>query len=279
MEIGNIDGKRLTVAKTLTVREWFAEDIEANSLVEDPANEQMFSYFSNDHKCGADCLNCTNNHKVVFSVSNEEKRIISGLVMKSGSWIPRADADGEGNPGYIYFSRESVRKMKELFGMNRKLTIHHTDEITGDAILLNSYIKEAEEQTEWWCDYKIVTDKLWGYIKQKKVVGFSMEAYFTSKLLDKKEEFAKYKIKESSDFKKEDLDQNFTWVMKGDDACPSCQGFNGQVKTLKEWIHTALPRTQNGTEVAGMSMKGLYGPYNTFCEHTCRCYMERVLSL
>jgi hypothetical protein len=153
------------------LREWAVEDIEKNSIVDNPANETFVSYFKNENKDKLKAL-------ITFSASNTEKHTIRGLVMRSGQWIPRANIDGKGNFGYCYFSKDTVKKMKDIFYSN-KLTINHSDDITGDALLINSYLEKNDNCLEWYLEYKVLTTKLWNYIKQNPV-GFSIEAFFSA---------------------------------------------------------------------------------------------------
>lgn len=113
---------------------------------------------------------------VQFKVENFEKRIVKGLVLQSNQMIYRNNVDGEGTPGYVYFSRNTVRQMKDKYGFNRKITFQHQEDRTGDAIMLDSYLEEDENTTKWYVSYKIVGDTLWEYVKTKKVIGFSIEA-------------------------------------------------------------------------------------------------------
>ena len=94
--------------------------------------------------------------------------------------IIRRDVDGMGTPGYIYFSRDTVRKLQKKYGFNRTVTIMHQEDITGAVILLDSWIVENDtmNETQWFVKYKIVSDKLWQLIKEKKVKGFSIESLF-----------------------------------------------------------------------------------------------------
>ena len=120
---------------------------------------------------------------ITFSAFNEEKHTIRGLVMRSGQWIPRNNVDGQGNPGYCYFSKETVKKMKDKFYSN-KLTINHRDDITGDCIMTNSWLEKGQypdkkEYIDWNVEYKVLTRRLWDYVKTNKV-GFSIEAYFSA---------------------------------------------------------------------------------------------------
>lgn len=260
------------------VREWFPEDIDANSFVESPANETCFTYFSKDEK--HDCVNCKNNgHKIFFSIKDEEQRIVTGLVMKSGQWIPRKDADSYGNPGYIYFSRESVRKMQNLFGYNRKLTIHHSDEITGDAMLLDSFLIENQNTTEWHCTYKVLTDKLWTYVKEKRVMGFSVEAFFTPKKLDVlKDNFKSIDNTNVHEITQDDLLDKYKWILGERDACKECRKWaRHSEETLEWWIKNALPGVMIGTtiteEISAGSSRFSVGQFNTYCENYCRCHL------
>ena len=115
---------------------------------------------------------------VTFSVDSYEKRIVKGMVLQSNQMIYRNNADGTGNPGYVYFSRNTVRQMKEKYGYNRSITFQHNEDITGTCILLDSYLEENDikNTTKWFLSYKVIDNKLWEVIKAKKVVGFSLEA-------------------------------------------------------------------------------------------------------
>lgn len=116
--------------------------------------------------------------QINFAIENIEKREVSGVVLKSGQFIYRHDADANGNPGYVYFSRDTIRKLKEKFGYNRNITMMHQSSITGSAILLDSWLDEDDNTTRWSMRYKIVGDTLWEHIKARKVLGFSIESIF-----------------------------------------------------------------------------------------------------
>lgn len=120
--------------------------------------------------------------KIDFKVTDKEKREIEGLALQSGQFIYRNDID-EGRGGYVYFTRDTIRKLKEKYGYNRTITIQHEEDITGSAILLNSWLEESEEdnKTKWFLKYKILNDKLWDVIKDNKIVGYSIEAMLSFK--------------------------------------------------------------------------------------------------
>lgn len=116
-------------------------------------------------------------HFVNIEMASEEKREVKGLVLKSGQMIFRNDT-GDGSPGYVWFSRETIKKIKDKYGFNRSITWSHRDDITGQAILLDSWLEEDNNETRWFVKYKIIGDKLWELIKAQVVRGFSIEAIF-----------------------------------------------------------------------------------------------------
>lgn len=119
--------------------------------------------------------NIKDNFKFEFSNVSDEKREVTGLALKSGQLIFRKDVLGE--PGYIYFTRETIRKIFKKFGYNRTITYDHSVDRTGDVILMKSYLEENEDlkETRWIVKYKVVSDKLWKEIKDQTVKGFSVE--------------------------------------------------------------------------------------------------------
>lgn len=129
-------------------------------------------------------LNMNKEYIIEFRIDDEEKRIIKGLCLQSGQFIFRNDV-GNGHPGYVYLSRDTIRKLKEKYGYNRSLTFQHRDDITGNAILMKSWIEEDDinNRTKWFMEYKILPtstgDKLWNIIKANDgACGFSIEAIF-----------------------------------------------------------------------------------------------------
>ena len=115
-----------------------------------------------------------------FAIQNEEKKQVQGLALKSNQLIYRNNADGQGNPGYVFMSRDTVRKLQRKFGFNRSITFKHREDITGNAILLDSWLVEddANLDTSWFLKYQIIGEKLWQQVKNGYVRGFSIEAIF-----------------------------------------------------------------------------------------------------
>lgn len=121
--------------------------------------------------------------QIMFEISSAEKREVVGPVLIPNKMIYRNDL-GDGTDGYVYFSKETIRKIKEKFGFNRTITIQHEKNITGSAILLDSWIYEEGTNNysfevpagTWFMKYKIIGDELWQRIKNKEVMGYSIEA-------------------------------------------------------------------------------------------------------
>ena len=110
-----------------------------------------------------------------FEISNQYKKRVRGLVLKSHQLIYRGNADGQGNPGYVYMTGETVKKLQEKFGYNRTITFQHRETITGQAILMDSWLEEKEKDVGWYMEYQIVGDALWAQVEAGKVKGFSVE--------------------------------------------------------------------------------------------------------
>ena len=72
----------------------------AISLVEDPAIEENFMYFSKSDK------------PQKFATLSDEKRIVMGAVMIPDMPILRVDAEGE--KYNCFFSKETIRRVEEL---------------------------------------------------------------------------------------------------------------------------------------------------------------------
>lgn len=119
-----------------------------------------------------------------FQIQNNEKRLISGPVMIPNKLMFRKGRNGE-EDYYVYFDKQTIKKFKEKFGWNRSITFQHKDEITGTSILMDSWLFGDEKdndcgigglkQGSWCMTYKVVSEKLWNYIKSGEVKGFSVE--------------------------------------------------------------------------------------------------------
>ncbi len=117
-----------------------------------------------------------------FEIANAKKKQVKGLVLQSHQMIYRPDADGLGNPGYNYMTADTIKKLHQRYGYNRKITFCHREDVTGSAILLDSWVEEPDKETDsndqitrWFLKYQIIGEQLWAQIESGKVKGFSVE--------------------------------------------------------------------------------------------------------
>ena len=176
--------------------------VEAISLVEFPAIEENWVFFNKDNFLSLAKL-------------DEEKKTLVGAVLIPEKEIPRFDQ--ELNEEYIvYFSKETIKQAQELFMStlrNNNATFEHKVPIDGLSVV-ESWIKEDEKYDKssqfgfenmpvgtWFVKMKISNnDEMWEKVKNKEVRGFSIEGYFTDKLI----EASKKKYKKKKKYTKED---------------------------------------------------------------------------
>jgi len=176
--------------------------VEAISLVEFPAIEENWVYMNQDQF-------------LTLAKLDEEKKTLVGAVLIPEKEIPRYDQ--ELNEEYIvYFSKETIKQAQELFMStlrNNNATFEHKVPIEGLSVV-ESWIKEDEKYDKssqfgfdkmpvgtWFVKMKISNDEIWDKVKNKEVRGFSIEGYFTDKLI----EASKKKYKKKKKYTKEDI--------------------------------------------------------------------------
>jgi hypothetical protein len=126
--------------------------------------------------------------EIQFKVDKEKKEI-AGPALIPNLMIYRNDVGGSGDDGYVFLSAKTIKKIKENYGFNRTLTIQHETDITGRAILLDSFIYPEKNENygvevpdgTWFLRYKIIDEKLWEVIKEQDIIGFSIEGMFNLK--------------------------------------------------------------------------------------------------
>lgn len=90
-----------------------------------------------------------------------------------------------------------------------------------------------------------------------------------------------FKIDKNTDIQvieEANLNDIYLWVMKGKKPCKTCLQWNGQSRILREWITTALPGHQVGTNIGNVNLTtaGNFAPYNTYCEDKCQCQLRKI---
>lgn len=146
------------------------------SLVSDPANEQEAIFLSKERD--------------QFKLLSEEKKIVVCPVLVPNEKFRRKSIDN-GNPGYAYFSKETIEKLEQNFFKNKyhhNSTIEHIEPIK-DVYFFESWIVldpkndksnvlgwELPEGT-WVMSMKVENIEVWdNYIKTGKIKGFSIDS-------------------------------------------------------------------------------------------------------
>jgi hypothetical protein len=169
--------------------EWTLDDITGEvqriSLVTEPAMESDFMLFK--------------EAELKFKVTNEDKRIVTGVAMRPNIKIARLDENEE--LYYGYFSEETVVKACELYfkkGQNTNDTnLEHKYEVS-DVFVFESWIvydpKIDKTKTlglsdiragDWVVSMKVDNDAVWeDFLKSGILKGFSVEIKATATPVD-----------------------------------------------------------------------------------------------
>ena len=156
------------------------------SLVDDPAVEANFMAFSKEKYLS-------------FKVENEEKRIVTGLVMAADRPILRQDLDGL---YYIMYDKDTINAMAERFlamGLANNVDTQHNFEVEKDVFLRDMYIKDTErgispagfedvEDGSLFATYHILNDEVWEKVKSGEFKGFSLAGIFQEVEMSKVED-------------------------------------------------------------------------------------------
>ena len=145
------------------------------SLVDDPAVMSDFQAFDNARRMQT------------YSVMDEEKRLVRGVVMRADFPIYRRDERlGE---YYIIYKADTIRRMAEKYladGLQNEVsTMHSTDVdgvqmvqyfIKGDGVSVTGFDDIADGSL--FAEFHVLNDEVWGAVKDGTYKGFSLEGYF-----------------------------------------------------------------------------------------------------
>ena len=146
------------------------------SFVDCPAVESDFIAFSKEKPVQT------------FAIQDEEQRRVFGVVMRAD--YPMIRLDAEGNPFYIVFSRETIRRMAEKYmaeGRANNVNLMHVDGSDVEGVTLCQYfIKDSakgispegfEEISDGslMAEYHVLNDEVWQGVKDGTFRGFSIE--------------------------------------------------------------------------------------------------------
>ena len=162
--------------------------IEAISVVSAPAIEENF-------------LALKNEEQIRLAEVSKEKRILMGAALIPDQPIYRKNGEQE---FYIFFSKETVSKASQMYlkaGNQGQATMEHTEEKLEGMTVVESWIIEDSVHDKsrkygldlpigtWMVSMKVDNDDIWdNYVKQNKIVGFSIEGYFADRLNNKVKE-------------------------------------------------------------------------------------------
>lgn len=180
-------------------------DLESSKSYEDGCGKLMYDSWGGEAGLtySERKLKQLENEKMTFAVASEDKMIIVGAAMIPNKMIHRYDMFG--NKYYVYFSKDSIRKMA-----NRFLKQKRTDEtsIEHNGIKLGSdkvYVTESWISEDpirdksanygfelpagtWFVQMKVDDPKIWELVKQNNLSGFSVEGLFREKAVFSKQE-------------------------------------------------------------------------------------------
>jgi hypothetical protein len=158
--------------------------IEAVSLVRFPAIETDFVYLSK-----------VKDNRMAFAM-DEDKRLLVGPALIPEKLIMRLDEDDKEYD--VFFSKETVRQAMELFmreARTNEHTLEHNSKIEGVTVVESWLVEDSKKDKSalygfdlpvgsWMLSVKVNNLDVWEKVKAKEVRGFSIEGYFTDRLVE-----------------------------------------------------------------------------------------------
>lgn len=167
------------------------------SIVDEPATEVDYVLFSK------------NKEKQSFAVVNEEKHLLTSVIMTCE--IPIYRCTSEGYEYYIKYSADTIRKMAQKMLSDGTFNTfdfqHNGDRLEeGKIQLVELYIKDEEKginptfidvpNGSLMATYKIEDEEIWNMVKSGEYHGLSLEGYFT---ISEAESFSKIEDKDTEE--------------------------------------------------------------------------------
>lgn len=157
--------------------------VEAVSLVAFPAIETNFVYLSKDTP-------------MTFA-ADEDKRLLVGPALIPDKKIFRIDETTDEEYD-VFFSEETVRHAMELFMREQRTnehTLEHQAKVGGLTVVESWTIEDPKHDKSklygfdlpkgtWMLAVKVHNDEVWNKVKDKTYRGFSIEGYFTDRLVE-----------------------------------------------------------------------------------------------
>jgi hypothetical protein len=179
-------------------------DLESSKTYEDGCGKLMYDSWGGEAALtwSERKLKQLENEKMTFAVASEDKMIIVGAAMVPNKMIHRYDMFG--NKYYVYFSKQSIRKMADRFLKQKRTdetSIEHNGiKLGSDKVYITeSWISEDPIKDKsalygfnlpagtWFVMMKVDDPKVWELIKKNFLSGFSVEGLFREKAVFSKE--------------------------------------------------------------------------------------------
>jgi hypothetical protein len=254
------------------------------SLVDSPAILTDYILLSKENKIQVEIQ--------LEKLIDAKRKVVCGPALIPDIIIPRNGYD-------ITFSKDTIRKISENFLIqNNKDNVNIQHKVSVNKVnLVESWIVDDTNKDKsaqlgyklpvgtWMVSFKVNDENLWTeYIESGILKGFSIEGNFTQQevQLHKHEHTDDMDILEiylAINYSPNDLNSYYKWELSTkDNNCPACKKWSNEIKTLREWINTAIPGVPVGTSIAGLSTSYATSPYGTFCEDACGCKLSKVNS-
>ena len=158
------------------------DGIEAIALVDFPAVMSDFIKFAEQKP----------EPRQLYAVSDEEKRLVLGVIMRADFPIYRIGRDDY--EYYIYYSPEVIRKMARKYladGRSNEVNIMHDPKAFVEGVeMVQWFIKDAAagiapdgfaeiSDGSLFAEFHVTNDEVWASIKAGEFRGFSLEGYFS----------------------------------------------------------------------------------------------------
>ena len=158
------------------------EGIEAIALVDFPAVMSDFIKFAEQKP----------EPRQLYAVSDEEKRLVMGVVMRADFPIYRIGKDDY--EYYIYYSPEVIRQMAQKYladGRSNEVNLMHQEDAFVEGVeMVQWYIKDSAagiapegfaeiSDGSLFAEFHVTNDDVWASIKAGEFRGFSLEGYFS----------------------------------------------------------------------------------------------------
>ena len=171
----------------LIIEDSNTDEVYALSLVENPAIEADWVYFT-EHK-----------EQVKFATVDTDKRTIVAPVLIPDKRIYRVD-EKTGHEYEVFVTAETIEKLAQQYlmkGYQNKATVEHSENIDGDVTVVESWVSKSSTKDKsanyfsrlfpagtWFVTMRVNDETLWqDYVKTGKVKAISIEGLFGHQLV------------------------------------------------------------------------------------------------